>query len=455
MGDELLMHGGWVHLDDPIRSYPPTAQRLLGAAQRILDRDGFPGLSLQRIADEADEHKSLIAYHFGGKDGLIEVLADAAWHDDNVGLLRHLRKHPPGSEPMVERLMDVHRRLARDEVSYKRFFELFPYVIRDKGLRQRLARLYEWYRDIDALYLRGSGQPEASLAALCLAVLDGMAVLLLADPTGVDSDRVFDFWSDLLESGLSSDSPSLVCRGVRTAGSASNSAAPRDPITELATSAASGDPAAVLAPVGRRLLVAAQKVLRRRGLAAVTLDAVAAAAGEPRSAVWYYFGDKRTLLRALVDARGHRVQAAYIRQLRRLPGGSGRVAGMIGAERTMLRGLSDFAVFFELLPAIVRDAELREREARFQAWRRTYMLYCLFGLARPQDELQDLLATLCAAVTYGLSVQLLLDPKPMLAWQALDIWSDLLIGAAGPADAPFESLGSGEPRVVPELLGPQ
>ena len=66
-------------------------------------------------------------------------------------------------------------------------------------------------------------------------------------------------------------------------------------------------------------LAAAQRVLRRKGLAAVTLDAVASAAGEPRSSVWYYFGDKRTLVQKLVEARMYSLRTNLLRRARSLP----------------------------------------------------------------------------------------------------------------------------------------
>ena len=47
----------------------PTARRILKAAFRVLERDGYEGLSLRRIAAEAGETRSLIAYHFENKAG--------------------------------------------------------------------------------------------------------------------------------------------------------------------------------------------------------------------------------------------------------------------------------------------------------------------------------------------------------------------------------------------------
>lgn len=40
---------------------PPTGQRILAAARRLLAREGFPALSLQGVADEAGEAKASVS----------------------------------------------------------------------------------------------------------------------------------------------------------------------------------------------------------------------------------------------------------------------------------------------------------------------------------------------------------------------------------------------------------
>ena len=52
----------------------PTRRALRAAASRILDAEGFAGLSLRRVAKEAGVTTMGIYSRFGGKDGLLDAL---------------------------------------------------------------------------------------------------------------------------------------------------------------------------------------------------------------------------------------------------------------------------------------------------------------------------------------------------------------------------------------------
>jgi AcrR family transcriptional regulator len=62
---------------DPLPDLPPTARRILTAAQRVLVRDGFRDLTFQAVGAEAGENPALTRYYFGSKAGLIEALVDS------------------------------------------------------------------------------------------------------------------------------------------------------------------------------------------------------------------------------------------------------------------------------------------------------------------------------------------------------------------------------------------
>lgn len=56
---------------------PPTGARgrILEAGYRVLARDGYAGLTMAKVAAEADQNQALIGYHFGGKQGLVTAVA--------------------------------------------------------------------------------------------------------------------------------------------------------------------------------------------------------------------------------------------------------------------------------------------------------------------------------------------------------------------------------------------
>jgi AcrR family transcriptional regulator len=187
---------------DPAADLSPTAARILEASKRLLDEKGFAGLTFEAIAAEAHENRASIRYHFGNKAGLIAALADSVVHDDNVALLKALRKPGAGGADHVAMLLTMHRRSTKAQQGYRRFWDLFPQLIRDEELRPRMAELYRWYRDLDEWALAPDADARLKreldpLAALTVAVCDGLAEQIAADRE-FDVDAVFDYWEGVV-----------------------------------------------------------------------------------------------------------------------------------------------------------------------------------------------------------------------------------------------------------------
>ncbi len=187
---------------DPAADLSPTAQRILEASKRLLDERGFGGLTFEAIAAEAHENKASIRYHFGNKAGLVEALADSVVHDDNMALLRALRQPEVAGADRVEMLLAMHRHSTKAQVGYRRFWDLFPQLIRDDELRTRMAELYRWYRDLDEWALAPDVDARLKreldpLCAITVAVCDGLAEQIAADPD-FDVDAVFDYWEGVV-----------------------------------------------------------------------------------------------------------------------------------------------------------------------------------------------------------------------------------------------------------------
>jgi len=58
--------------DGPVRNKERTKGNLITALGEILKRDGFSGLSISRVADEAKVDRRLIYDYFGGLEGLVK-----------------------------------------------------------------------------------------------------------------------------------------------------------------------------------------------------------------------------------------------------------------------------------------------------------------------------------------------------------------------------------------------
>ena len=187
----------------------PTARRLLEAARRLLERQGYEALTLEAIGREAGENKSLIWYHFGGKPGLLVALADWILYDQLRELHDQIDELPP-SELRQRFPIDNARRLASDSQAYRLFFAMLPHLESDRKTHRRLAGLYNDYRRLNAqgLSLDEGSHDADTLAAMLVALSDGLAIQLLLDPGSIDMDRVVSLWETLVKATLNRDGAS-------------------------------------------------------------------------------------------------------------------------------------------------------------------------------------------------------------------------------------------------------
>jgi len=190
---------------DPAAALSPTAKRILEAAHRVLSRDGLPGLTLDAISAESGANKSLIAYYFGSKGGLVAALIDWVDHDDTARLIGALTGEGAAGDA-VTTLLDIERQGSKAVAAGQLFFDLLPYVLRDDALRARLGELYRWYRELDGwAFSKGAGEERdrrlEQLGALTVAVCDGLTIQYAADPS-FDVDAVYDLWEHMVRALL-------------------------------------------------------------------------------------------------------------------------------------------------------------------------------------------------------------------------------------------------------------
>ncbi len=196
---------GQIGLENPMTALPPTAQRILAAARRVLEMGGFDALRLQAIAAEAGEPKASIAYHFGNKAGLVATLVDYLLHDANLALIQATQRLPVGEE-RIHALVDGERRIVADREAQQQFFEVLPHALRDAALRPRVATLYDGYRET-VLRCLGAGDEEdrrrlLPVAMLMIAIVDGLSI-----QHGLDEDldvaAAIELWEHLVQPHLS------------------------------------------------------------------------------------------------------------------------------------------------------------------------------------------------------------------------------------------------------------
>ena len=134
-----------------------------------------------------------------------------------------------------------------------------------------------------------------------------------------------------------------------------------------AAPAAFDDPLPSLPGTARNLLLAAKRIIATEGFHALTLNAVAAASGENKAMIAYYFGNKAGLVAAVLDAVIHDDYVASLRRMNDLdPERRGRQ--LVEEIGRMASAADEFRVFFELLPDVLRDDALRARMAQLYRW---------------------------------------------------------------------------------------
>jgi AcrR family transcriptional regulator len=190
---------------------PPTARRLLAAAQDILSERGFAELTITAISQVSGVNRALVSYYFGGKAGLLAALVDTLFQDPDVGYVEELRASRDGAE-RTEAFLDWQRRVSRAERTNRMLYELLPHALRDPEVRSRFADEYRTYRAVDAGLLgaapRDLSERELdSLAAVSIAVVEGLGIQHALDPDGFDHEAAWRAWRDVLGAYLALPGP--------------------------------------------------------------------------------------------------------------------------------------------------------------------------------------------------------------------------------------------------------
>ena len=95
------------------------AERVIGAARRVLARDGAAALSMRNVASEAGITATAIYRHFASKDELLRALIRERYDV----FLQYLADAPAGRKP-IDRLVAVFDRYLDFAIEHPRAYEL-------------------------------------------------------------------------------------------------------------------------------------------------------------------------------------------------------------------------------------------------------------------------------------------------------------------------------------------
>lgn len=156
------------------------------------------------------------------------------------------------------------------------------------------------------------------------------------------------------------------------------------------------------------VVAAAHDVFRERGFHAASVDAVAAAAGYTKGAVYSSFAGKEDLFFAVYEARVQR----SVEELREILSGTPVPQGPAEAARRALarRDPGWLAVFFEFWAHVLRHDDLRERFAALHRRAQVPLVEASRGLRLPPGvSAEDWTRALFGMVT-GIALEQLTDP---------------------------------------------
>ena len=170
-----------------------TADRILDAACEIIAEEGIDEVRIARVATRARASSGLVHHYFSTREELLEqalVHSFESAGDDRFGDESH---PPPGSaaETFGLAIRECLPFAGESEREWVLWVELWLRAVREPGLREVAAKLYDRYRRWLATMIRAgadSGEftlerdPE-EIADIAMALLDGAGIrAMVADP---------------------------------------------------------------------------------------------------------------------------------------------------------------------------------------------------------------------------------------------------------------------------------
>jgi AcrR family transcriptional regulator len=172
-----------------------TKERILAAASKMLAEKGYAATTLREISREAHAAPGLVHYYFGGKDELLVEVLQATGRSFQQRM-EHLAQQMSSDWSLDALLRQLYERVDLEPEVYRLRYESFALglhnpVIEPK-VRERLAQRRD---EISPIIARALGNRERTervkrfsldptlLAALLLALFDGLALQKIMDPT--------------------------------------------------------------------------------------------------------------------------------------------------------------------------------------------------------------------------------------------------------------------------------
>lgn len=201
------------------RSRPETLVRrreILDASVDIFGAKGFTGGTLQEIAEQVGMTHAGILHHFGSKE---QLLLEVLLHRDETDVAHLEGKHIPDGLPLFRHLVKTAFLNARRAGIVQAYAVLSAESVTDdhpgreffqeryRNLRSEVAQAFAVVCADEGVDNAGS---IADASAAILAVMDGLQVQWLLEPTAVDLGRASEFAIEAILASVLQPQPFLL-----------------------------------------------------------------------------------------------------------------------------------------------------------------------------------------------------------------------------------------------------
>ena len=171
-----------------------TRARIVAAASKVLAEKGYEATTVKEIAREAQAAPGLVHYYFGGKDELLVEVLQAAGQRFHQHM-QQFAQHAHTDQPFDAYVQQLYERVDQEPEVYRLRYESFSLGLHNATIapwvRERLAQRREEIGSVITKILQAVQEPEhvknstpdpTTLAALLLALYDGLALQKIMDP---------------------------------------------------------------------------------------------------------------------------------------------------------------------------------------------------------------------------------------------------------------------------------
>jgi AcrR family transcriptional regulator len=173
-----------------------TRGQLLDAAERVFARDGLRGASVDAIALEAGYSTGAVYSNFKGKEDLFLTLLEERIDPRLANVYEAVEAELAAGVPPLESARRFVSMLRDDRDAFLLLIDFWGQAVRDPAAAERFAERHARLRAtvehlLDAAIPdrgTGAGLPTDQLATALIALGNGFAIELLADPDAVPDD---------------------------------------------------------------------------------------------------------------------------------------------------------------------------------------------------------------------------------------------------------------------------